>query len=265
MAYIRVFFLVLAMLGFYVIGVPVQKLARRRNWRLARWIPPFFARTTCALLGLRVRFEGETLGPKPRMIVSNHVSWSDILALASRETPCFVAKSEVSGWPLLGAFARVQDTIFVRRDNRADVPRVNAAMAEKMMMGEDVLLFGEGTSSDGEGVLSFKPSHFAAARDLLRLYPAVRAVTVQPAAIAYTHAKGKALDAAGRRLLAWFGDAELAPHIWLLLKSAPVDCVVRFGAPLNFTRESDRKGIALETERCVRELADASALPFASN
>jgi 1-acyl-sn-glycerol-3-phosphate acyltransferase len=223
MAYIRVFFLILALLGFYVLGVPLQRLARRHGWPLARSIPPFFARTTCALLGLRVRFEGEEPGPKPRMIVANHVSWSDILALASRETPCFVAKSEVARWPLLGAFARVQDTIFVRRDSRADVPRVNAAMAEKMMAGEDVLLFGEGTSSDGEGVLSFKPAHFAAARDVLRLFPQVAAVTVQPAAIIYTHAQGKALDAAGRRHLAWFGDADLAPHIWQLLKSAPVD------------------------------------------
>ncbi len=106
MAYIRVFFLMLALLGFYVLGVPVQRLARRHGWPLARLLPPFFARTTCALLGLRVRFENDELGPKPRMIVANHVSWSDILALASRETPCFVAKSEVAGWPLLGAFAK---------------------------------------------------------------------------------------------------------------------------------------------------------------
>ncbi len=260
MAHVRAFFLLLALFAFYFVGVPVQRLARRRGWSLARRIPPFFARTICALLGLRFRFEGEDLGAKPRMIVSNHVSWSDILVLASRETPCFVAKSEVADWPLLGAFARAQDTIFVRRDNRADVPRVNAAMAMKMMEGEDVLLFGEGTSSDGEGVLSFKPSHFAAARDLLRLYPQVVAVTVQPAAIAYTHAGGAKLDAAGRRRLAWFGDAELAPHIWLLLKNAPVDCVVRFGVPLSFTKDSDRKAVASETERRVRELAEGLAV-----
>jgi 1-acyl-sn-glycerol-3-phosphate acyltransferase len=106
-------------------------------------------------------------------------------------------------------------------------------------------------------VLSFKPSHFAAARDLLRLYPGIASVTVQPAAIAYVSAGGQKLDAAGRRRLAWVGDAELAPHIWLLLKSAPVECVVRFGAPLAFARDSDRKAIALATEERVRELATA--------
>jgi 1-acyl-sn-glycerol-3-phosphate acyltransferase len=191
------------------------------------------------------------------MIVANHVSWSDILALASRETPCFVAKSEVAGWPLLGAFARVQDTIFVRRGSRSDVPRVNAAMAERMVAGEDILLFGEGTSSDGAEVLGFKPSHFAAARDVFRLFPNISAVTVQPAAILYTHSRGKALDDAGRRALAWFGDADLAPHIWLLLKSAPVDCVIRFGAPLVFSADSDRKAVALETEGRVRALVES--------
>ncbi len=71
---------------------------------------------------------------------------------------------------------------------------------------------------------------------------------------------GKDFDAAGRRRLAWFGDAELAPHIWLLLRSAPVDCVVHFGAPLVFDCESDRKVIALETERRVRELAAAQSV-----
>lgn len=261
MAYIRAFLLILALLGFYVIGVPLQKLARRRRWRLASAIPTFFASTVCRLLGLRVKFEGAEPGPKPRMIVANHVSWSDILALASRETPCFVAKSEVAVWPLLGAFARVQETIFVQRDNRAEVPRVNAAMAEKMMVGEDVLLFGEGTSSDGGGVLSFKPSHFAAARDLLRLYPEVEAVTIQPAAIAYTSAGGKLLDREGRRRLAWFGDADLAPHVWLLLKSAPVECVVRFGEALSYHPDSDRKAIALETEWRVRDLVEALTAP----
>jgi 1-acyl-sn-glycerol-3-phosphate acyltransferase len=258
MAYFRAFSLVLALLGFYAVGAPFQALARRRGWAVAQGIPVFFSRTICALLGLRVHFEGEALlGPKPRMIVANHVSWSDILALASRETPCFVAKSEVAGWPLLGAFARVQDTIFVRRDSRADVPRVNTLMARKMIAGEDVLLFGEGTSTDGAGVLNFKPSHFAAAREALRLFPELEDVTIQPAAIVYTHARGKPLDEASRRALAWFGDAELAPHIWLLLKSAPVDCRVRFGAPLAFRAGSDRKAIALETENRVRALAEA--------
>lgn len=257
MLFIRAVLLVLALLGFYALGVPLQYLARKRGWSLSRKIPPFFARTLCFLLGLRVRFEGMELGPKPRMIVANHVSWSDILVFASRETPCFVAKSEVSGWPLLGAFARVQDTIFVRRDSRSDVPRVNAAMAARMVAGEDVLLFGEGTSSDGAGVLNFKASHFAAARDAFRLFPETVAITIQPAAIAYTHARGKRLDESERRALAWFGDAELAPHIWLLLKCAPVECVVIFGASISLNSESDRKAVALETERRVRALAEA--------
>ncbi|MCI4681453.1 lysophospholipid acyltransferase family protein [Candidatus Rhodoblastus alkanivorans] len=254
MPYFRAILLILVLCGFYGIGVPIQTLARRRGWALSRKIPVFFSQTVCTLLGLRVRFEGENLGPKPRMIVANHVSWSDILVLASRETPCFVAKSEVADWPVLGAFARVQDTIFVRRESRADVPRVNAALARKMIGGEDILLFGEGTSSDGAGVLNFKPSHFAAARDALRLSPDLAEITVQPAAIVYTHARGRKLDANGRRALAWFGDADLAPHIWLLLKSAPIDCVVRFGGAISFNADSDRKVVAYETEQAVRAL-----------
>lgn len=255
MAYFRAFLLLLALGGFYLIGVPLQRLARRKNWPLAKKVPVFFAQTVCALLGLRPRFEGAP-GPKPRMIVSNHVSWSDILVFASRETPCFVAKSEVAGWPLLGAFAKVQDTIFVRRDSRTEVPRVNSLMAQRMIAGEDVLLFGEGTSTDGAGVQAFKPSHFAAAREAAQA-PGVDHVTIQPAAIVYTHAKGQKLDAEGRKKLAWFGDADLAPHIWLLLKSAPVDCLVRFGPALRFGPEGDRKQIAQATEAAVRALVEA--------
>jgi 1-acyl-sn-glycerol-3-phosphate acyltransferase len=88
----------------------------------------------------------------------------------------------------------------------------------------------------------------------------VTAVTIQPAVIAYVAARGKKLDAEGRRSLAWYGDADLAPHIWTLLRNAPVDCCVRFGEALVFTADTDRKAIAVETERRVRGLADSFML-----
>ncbi len=255
MAILRAFMLVFALAGFYILGTPLQWLAQKRRWPLAQRIPPFFCGTICAIIGLRINFETPPVSDGPRLIVANHVSWTDILVLASRAPICFVAKAEVAKWPIFGAFARVQRTIFVDRNNRADVPRVNKAMAARMMAGEDVLLFAEGTSSDGSGVLSFKPSHFGAARDLLRIYPQVEKVVVQPVAIAYTRAKGVLLDEAARQKFAWFGNSALLPHIWLLLKSGPVDCRVAFGAPLAFTASSERKILALATRQSVEKLA----------
>ena len=132
-----------------------------------------------------------------------------------------------------------------------------------MKAGEDVLLFGEGTSSDGEGVLAFKPSHFAAARDLLRLYPEIAEVTVQPAAIAYLRARQTARRRRPPRSGLVRRRRPRAAHLELL-KSAPVDCLVSFGAPLAYRDETDRKAVAMETEARVRSAGAGQSTWFAS-
>lgn len=260
MAYIRAALLALVLAVVLILVVPFQALARKFDWPIHRVIPRLVCRVLCAALRMRVRAYGASEGDGPRLIVANHVSWTDILALASLQPICFVAKAEVAGWPALGALARVQDTIFLDRTARFALPAINARMAEKMMGGEDVMLFPEATTGDGNRLKHFHAVHFAAARDLLKRNTSVAQVSILPVAVAYTRRDGLPLGWFGRKSVAWYGDSDFLPHIWGLLRDGSVDCEVRFGAPLAFGRNDDRKIIAQAARVRVRDLANRAIL-----
>ena len=149
MPYFRAVAFVLAMAFFVMLVAPVQALARWRDWRLQHAIQKFFCRTMCRVIGVEVIPSGRLPGAAPRFVVANHVSWTDILAIASLYPLVFLAKSEVAKWPVLGFLARLQGTIFVDRGRRQAIPEVNAELAEVLRQGQDVVVFAEGTSSDG--------------------------------------------------------------------------------------------------------------------
>src|ERR1700720_1128693 len=166
MACFRATAIVLAMLLFLSLA-PLQWLALRRRWPLRLWLPVALGRTLAALLPLRAFVKHVPPPQGPRLIAANHVSWLDIVVLCSVEPVCFLAKLEVEAWPIVSAFARLQETVFVDRQRRRTIPAANAAMAQRMIAGRPVLLFPEGTTGDGSALLKFLSSHFAAARDVL--------------------------------------------------------------------------------------------------
>ncbi|MBV8848872.1 MAG: 1-acyl-sn-glycerol-3-phosphate acyltransferase [Methylobacteriaceae bacterium] len=189
------------------------------------------------------------------MIVPNHVSWTDVLVLGCRQSPLrFVAKSEVAGWPLFGAIARLTGTIFVERQRRRSILRVNAALCDRLAAGEDVVVFAEATTGNGSRLKRFNAPHFAALRDFLAAQPEVPCATVTPVGLAYVRRHGLPLGRLGRSEIAWYGDTALIPHLWMLVTRGGVDCDVSYGAPIRFERGSDRKAVARETEAAVRRL-----------
>jgi 1-acyl-sn-glycerol-3-phosphate acyltransferase len=253
---------ILTLLGFAFLVLstaPLQWLAMRCNWRIQRQLPLLFCRMTCRLFGIRPRFHGRIAGPSPQMIVPNHVSWADVLVLGCQQAPLrFVAKSEVAGWPLFGAIARLTGTIFVERQRPRSILRVNAALCERLAAGEDVVIFAEATTSDGNRLKRFNAPHFAAARDFLRARPETAYVNVAPVAIAYTRRHGLPLGRLGRSEVAWYGDTPLLPHLWALVTRGGIDCDVTYGAPMRFDRSSNRKAMARQTEAAVRRLVTAN-------
>jgi len=253
---------ILALAGFALLvlfAAPLQWLALRCNSPVQRRLPLLFCRLTCRLLGIRPRFRGRTGGRSPRMIVPNHVSWTDVLVLGCREAPLrFVAKSEVAGWPLFGAIARLTGTIFVERRCRRSILRVNAALSERLAAGEDVVVFAEATTGDGSRLKRFNAPHFAALHDFLLAQPQKAGVTVTPVGLAYVRRHGLPLGRLGRSEVAWYGDTALVPHLWMLVTRGGIDCDVTYGAPIRFDRGSDRKAVARETEAAVRRLVKAS-------
>jgi lyso-ornithine lipid O-acyltransferase len=253
MAYLRMTSVVLALLLFLSLA-PLQWLALRRRWPLRLWLPVAFARTLSALLRLRI-FARQVPPPQgPRLLAANHVSWLDILALCSVEPVCFLAKREVDAWPVASTFARLQETVFVDRRRRRTILAANAAMAQRMLAGRPMLLFPEGTTSDGSALRKFHSSHFAAARDLLASASGIETVCVQPVAIRYSSPAA-----------AWFGDATLLPHLWSLLTGEPIRCDLVFGKPLAYARGESRKAIAGEAASAIAgilaSMARAADLP----
>src|SRR4029077_17442171 len=147
--------------------LPFQWIAVKLGLPLRRRIPVLFHRMMCAILGVRVRVIGRKMPEQPLLIVANPVSWLDISVITAVAPVVFVAKQEVACWPLLGLLARLQRTVFVDRTRRHKTRDVNAEIAQRLAEGDPVVLFGEGTSSDGNRVLPFRSALIGSARDAL--------------------------------------------------------------------------------------------------
>jgi 1-acyl-sn-glycerol-3-phosphate acyltransferase len=172
------------------------------------------------------------------------VSWLDILVLSAVAPVSFVAKREVNGWPFFGSLARLQRTVFVDRTRRHAVGRSHDEMQERLREDDILVLFPEGTSSDGRRVLPFKTSFFGAA--------GLPGVLVQPVTLAY---RGHMNLPMNRRLLpryAWYGDTDLVPHLVGAVNTGPIEVTVICHSPLALSGELTRKTLARHAEQEVR-------------
>jgi len=151
--------------------IPPQWLSVKLGLRSRRLIPVVYHRMLCALLGVRIRVVGERARADRLLIASNHVSWLDISVLVTLAPFVFVAKREVAGWPLFGLLARLNRSVFVERERRSKTAHVNREIAARLAEGDPVVLFAEGTSSDGNRVLPFRSSLIGAAQAALAYAP----------------------------------------------------------------------------------------------
>jgi 1-acyl-sn-glycerol-3-phosphate acyltransferase len=233
--------------------MPVQALLLRVSRGHARTFPHWYHRHLCRLLGVRLKIEGEVVRDHPVLIVANHTSWLDIPVLSAVAPLSFVAKKEVGRWPFIAALARLQRTVFIDRQRRIAVAAAKQEIGERLKSGDTIVLFAEGTSSDGNRVLPFKTSLFATVKPSRPSDSSEPAAYVQTLAIAYTHLHGVPLGRADRSLVGWYGDMEMVNHAWQLLKAGPLDVSIRIGRPVPFANFDDRKALARHSEAAVRK------------
>jgi 1-acyl-sn-glycerol-3-phosphate acyltransferase len=221
--------------------MPVQAigLLLRQSWT-ARF-PRFYHRQCCRILGLRVRQIGEQVSARPVLFASNHMSYADITVLGSLIAGSFVAKSEMATWPLYGWLAKLQRSVFVDRKMRSTAQQRDA-IAERLAAGDALILFPEGTSNDGNFVLPFKSSLFSV------VFNREQPVTVQPVSLAYTRLDGLPIGRMLRPFFAWYGDMDLAPHLWRLLGLGVIEAVVEFHQPVAVADFPSRKALAAYCE-----------------
>jgi 1-acyl-sn-glycerol-3-phosphate acyltransferase len=235
---------------------PIQHLLLKAGSRSLA-IPRFLHRVIVRGLGLRVTIHGAIARERPLMIVSNHVSWMDIPVIGSIDGVCFVAKQEMSGWPALGWMARLERTVFVERDRRHRSGEQVSELARRVAEGDPMVLFAEGSTSDGNMIMPFKSTLLGAATAAIREGVA-ETVHVQPVAITYTRVQGIPMGRQHRALAAWIGDTDLFPHLMAILREGAIDVDVHFGEPLAFTAASDRKAANREIESRVRSMVSSA-------
>lgn len=242
--------------GFLVLTLPlmpVQAVLVRWSPRSARRFPHWYHRQVCRLLGLRIEVEGKVACDRPVLLVANHASWLDIPVLSAVAPVSFVAKKEVSSWPFVASLARLQRSVFVDRARRAAVGAAAGEMLARLAQGDTLVLFAEGTSSDGNRVLPFLTSLFAAAKPSGKGGQQAPEAVVQTLSLVYTRLHGIPLSRADRPFVGWYGDMEMRSHAWHLLKAGPLDVRIRIGPPVPLASFADRKDLARQSEAEVRE------------
>lgn len=252
---IRVTFALLVMAVASLIGIPLQWISVKFHLPSRRWIPWLFHNICRRMFGVRVSVRGAPAGERPLLLVSNHSSWLDIIVLSSVVPLVFIAKSEIARWPLFGLFAKLQRTIFVNRSRRQETGLVNQLIASRLAEGDPVVLFGEGTASDGNLVLPFRSALLGALQEALdhggRGY-------VQPVSIAYTRLQGIPMGRQHRYVAACYGDINLVRHLKRVLREGAIDVTVSFGVPLKVEPGIDRKQLARLTEDAVRRMTSSA-------
>jgi 1-acyl-sn-glycerol-3-phosphate acyltransferase len=173
------------------------------------------------------------------LYIANHASYLDIFVLGTLlSDSVFVAKHEVSNWPLFGFLARIANTVFIRRNARL-AQHQNTILGQHFERGTSLILFPEGTSTNGAYVHPFKSSLFASL-DNLKCEP-----WAQPVTVVYGRTNdGDMMNQDERENFTWFGDMTLAPHLWRVLGLQGCEVEVVFSTPVNRKAFTDRKHMA---------------------
>jgi 1-acyl-sn-glycerol-3-phosphate acyltransferase len=221
------------------------------------YIASNYYRILCSLLRINVRVSGNPVRTRAVLFVSNHVSWADILVIGSIAPVAFVAKREVRDWPLVGTTAELQRTVFVDRTRRHQTGEAVDAIVKRLASGVSVVLFAEGTSSDGNRVLPFRSALLGAVEEAAARGHA-DSMLIQPMSISYIGQHGIPMGRQYRPLVAWYGDLDFIPHIKTFIDRGAVDAIVSYGEPVPADAVTDRKVMTRRLEGSVRRLLAAA-------
>lgn len=251
MVRLRFYFVVIILGVITAVLAPVQWLALKFNSRLSHKIPMLWHKIATRLVGVKIRVTGNVPKTRPMMIVSNHISWIDIPVLGSITELCFIAKSEVNEMPGANFLSRLQRTIYVVRDQKRKAGQQAEEITQRMLDGDAIVLFGEGTTHDGNRIGTFKSALLGAAQFALK-HDSVENVLIQPVSIAYTKLHGMPMGRYSRAKAAWYGDMTLGSHAVNIMMQSAWDVEVIFGDPVVFDENSNRRHVTMEIQSQVR-------------
>lgn len=252
LAILRISLVILVFLSFTPFYWILLKINQPLGFRFGR----FYLSTWRQCLGHELIIKGELSKEKPTLYVANHSSYVDILVLGTFIPARFVAKQEVAKWPIMGWLSTNQGTIYIDRSRNAIADGTDK-LVQYIEEGESLILFPEGTTSDGCRVLPFGSSFFDVAMK--------KNVVVQPITISYAGWDGISMPRFLRKLTGWGSpDVELLPHLWTLAQFGKIQVIVDLHKPLYPADFPSRKELSNASFNAVQNgIIKAWASPLA--
>lgn len=253
----------LAVCLFFLVFVAAARLfllgiARSSRMRIVAGLVRLWARACLKVLALKINVHrlSYDLHSTPRLLVSNHQSYLDVVIIASVFPALFVAKTEVSRWPLIGWLSKLGGTIFVNRENAHSSVSCAYRVSRALRDGVDVQVFPEATTGDGSTVLPFHGLFFASA---VRSRAAVLPLTIQ-----FQSVNGRPMDRETLDTVCWYGEMNFALHFWNLLNIESAEVALIVDEPIKPTRSQRADVIARAArERIVGRYAKTGVIAAA--
>ena len=211
----------------------------------------------CLALDIRVKTFGQALEGSPTLFASNHVSYLDIIILGHVIKGCFIAKRDMIDWPVLGYLSTLQRTIFVDREKRTEVQSQRQEMQDRIKGGDSLILFPEGTTSNGGLVLPFKSSLFGVTENYIHPITDEEGrpseLMVQPVSVVYRRINCMPTNRSNRPYVAWYGDMDIGPHFKDFLDLQNIEVEVHFHDPVSRNLFKTRKELSAYCQRTIEK------------
>ena len=218
------------------IVVPVIFSPLTRKFPKRRKVASFLYRRFYNALNIQLIIKGSPT-QEPSLWVCNHISWLDILLLAGNNTVDFIAKTEVGKWPLIGYIVRKAGTLLIDRDNKFQAYRSLPLLQERIQTGMPIVVFPEGTTTNGNSTLPFKPMFYQAA---------IREnILVQPISLQYFDANGDVTDS-----VAFIDDDDFSISLKRILKQPKIIAEIHF-LPVMSANDYHRKQLAQLSRKSI--------------
>lgn len=225
---------------FIVLFISALRLVRVETAPVRRAYYKFMAR----VLGFQINVRGKPCTTQPLLLVCNHISYLDIVAVGAVAKGEFIARGDMADWPFFGLMAKAGRTVFIDR-RRSSTTAARDQIQSRMTPNSTLIMFPESTSGDGNHILPFKSALFTVAEKNVGGHP----ITVQPMSIAYTRLNGLPIGVGWRSFYAWYGDMTLGPHLWQALKMGRTTIEIEFHEPVTAAQMGGRKALAAHCQK----------------